>query len=97
VTCQSGPAAIPALISTSVASMSSAEKRAASGWLTPEVVKLPIFTRIGGCAADSAAMSAILRVRLFRSNDILPWLTLPPAARICSNAASTWLTTRCSA
>ena len=36
-------------------------------------------------------MSAIVTVRLNGSNDTLPWLALPPLARICSNAASTWV------
>ena len=77
------------------ASMVSAENRAASGWLTPEAVMLAIFTLTGGCAADFVAMSAIVTVRLDRSNDTLPWLALPPAARICSNAASTSAAIRC--
>ena len=75
-------------ISMSDASMLSAEKRPASGWPTPAAVTPAIFMRTGGCDADSVAISAILSVRLRRSNDTLPWLALPPPARICSNAVS---------
>ena len=75
--------------------MLSAENRPVSGWPTPEAVRLAIFMRTGGCDADSVAISAILSVRLFRSNDTLPWLALPPPARICANAASTSLVIRC--
>ena len=71
------------LTSRPVASMLSAEKRAVSGWLTPAAVTAAILTLTGGCVADSVAISAILTVRLRRSNDTLPWLALPPPARIC--------------
>ena len=75
--------------------MLSAENRPVSGWPTPEAVRLATFKRTGGCDADSVAISSIRSVRLFRSNDTLPWLALPPPARICANAASTSLVIRC--
>jgi hypothetical protein len=90
-------AAFAAPTSTSVASMLSAENRVGSGWLTPEATKRALLTLTGGCAADSAARSAMVMVRLHGSNDTLPWLALAPVARIFSNAASTSSETRCCA
>ncbi|MEY9385510.1 hypothetical protein ABIF93_003767 [Bradyrhizobium japonicum] len=75
--------------------MLSAEKWASFGWRTPTAVTFAILTLANSGWAGSTLIFSIVSVRVASSNATLPWLALPPLARICSNAASTSAVARC--